>query len=91
MIYYKHERWCLAVNDLFENEKDYNIHTPEADAERERRIKILERDMNKRAYGFFCPHYYCEKCGMWCHGPEFLFCNCLRDNEQMYADRQKEI
>ena len=45
MIYYKHEMWCLAVNDLFENEKDYDIHTPEADAERERRIKILEREI----------------------------------------------
>jgi hypothetical protein len=79
------------VNDLFENEKDYNIHTPEADAERERRIEILKRDMNKRASGFSCQHYYCEKCGMWYHGPEFLLCNCLRDNEQMCADRQKEI
>lgn len=73
------------INDLFENEKDYNIHTPEADAERDRRIKILKMDMNS-----FCPHYYCEKCGMWYHGSEFLFCNCLRDNEKMYADKQKE-
>ena len=79
------------MSNLFENEKDYTIHTPEADAERERRIKIMREDRERRGFRANAPEYYCEKCGMWLHGPEFLFCACLYDKKQKYDDMQKEI
>ena len=80
-----------GMEELLKNNKDYSIHTPEADAERKRRMQIMLIDAQRRGGCFSEQYYFCEKCGMWFHGLYFLFCRCLYDLDAYYSAIEKEM